>query len=175
MRTLVFLLGILVSPLVSLAAAGGESVERAAGGAEAPPGSEPRMPVKGDCAMFREGGEGYILKTPTYWLRGTVDAIYRRPHRMALCPQMGKPRERYTRDDWMRVADAYPCVTDPAKEREVEAIRIRLRADAWDTPWTSQHGHNGWLYRGHFLNTELKEGVILDIDGTLLERCEPRE
>ncbi|MFA7291095.1 MAG: hypothetical protein WC023_02485 [Rhodocyclaceae bacterium] len=133
-----------------------------------------RLPVAGDCAMFREGGVGYILTTPTYWLRGRIEAVYTRPHRMALCPQIGKPRERYSRDDWMTVADAYPCVTDPAKEREVQAVRIRMRAEAWDTPWSQQHGHNGWLFRGHFLKTELKEGVLLDIDGTLLERCEAK-
>jgi len=131
-----------------------------------------RMPVAGDCAQFREGGEGYILKAPTYWLRGSIVEIYRRPHRMGLCPDPGKPKTRYTRDDWQRLADAYPCVNEAAKVRDVEAIRIRLRVDAWDTPWSNQHGHNGWLYRGHFLGTELKEGVVLDIDGTLLERCD---
>ena len=133
-----------------------------------------RMPAPGDCAMFREGGAGYILTAPTYWLRGRIEEVYTRPHRMGLCPLIGKPRERYSRDDWMVVAEAYPCVTDPAKEREVQAIRIRLRAEAWDTPWSLQHGHNGWLFRGHFLKTELKEGVLLDIDGTLLERCEAK-
>ena len=133
---------------------------------------EVRMPVPGDCAMFREGGVGYILKTPTYWLRGSVAEVYSRPHQMALCPQLGKSRERYSRSDWKKVAEAYPCVTDPAKVREVEAIRIKLRVEAWDTPWSLQHGHNGMLFRGHYLDTELKEGVILDIDGTVLERCE---
>jgi len=138
------------------------------------PAAEPaaRMPVAGDCALFREGGEGYILKAPTYWLRGSIVEIYRRSHHMGLCPNPGKPKTRYTRDDWRQLADAYPCVSDEAKVRDVEAIRIRLRVDAWDTPWSNQHGHNGWLYRGHFLDTELKEGVVLDIDGTLLERCE---
>ena len=29
------------------------------------------------------------------------------------------------------------------------------------------------LMKGHFLDTELKQGVELDIDGTLLLRCEP--
>ncbi|MDQ5881758.1 MAG: hypothetical protein QG616_1589, partial [Pseudomonadota bacterium] len=33
---------------------------------------EAQMPVPGDCAMFREGGEGYIMKTPTYWVRGRI-------------------------------------------------------------------------------------------------------
>jgi len=132
----------------------------------------PRLPVAGDCALFREGGEGYVLKAPTYWLKGTIVELYHRPHRMDRCPDFGKPRTKYTRDDWRRLAEAYPCVSDAANAKEVEAVRVRLRVDAWDTPWTSQHGHNGWLFRGHFLDTELKEGVVIDIDGTLLERCE---
>jgi len=131
-----------------------------------------RMPAAGDCAVFREGGAGYILTTPVYWLRGRIEEVYTRPHQMALCPQLGKTPERYTRDDWMKIAETYPCANEPAKVRELQAVRIRLRAEAWDTPWTSQHGHNGWLYRGHFLKTELKEGVVLDIDGSLLERCD---
>lgn len=134
----------------------------------------PRMPVPGDCAMFREGGRGYILKAPVYWLRGRIEEVYERPHQMGLCPKLDRPRERYTRADWMIVAEAYPCVANPDNVGEVKAIRIRMRADAWDTPWSLQHGHNGWLYRGYFLNTELKEGVLLDIDGTLLERCEEK-
>lgn len=132
------------------------------------------MPVPGDCAMFREGGQGYILKGPAYWLRGRIEEVYKRPHRMGLCPNLGKTRERYTRDDWVTIADAYPCVTNPEHVGEVQAIRIRMRAEAWDTPWSLSHGHNGWLFRGHFLKTELKEGVVLDIDGTLLERCEEK-
>lgn len=133
---------------------------------------ERRMPAAGDCAMFREGGVGYILTTPVYWLRGRIEEVYTRPHQMALCPQLGKTPERYNRDDWMKIAETYPCASDPAKVRELQAVRVRLRVEAWDTPWSSQHGHNGWLYRGHFLKTELKEGVVLDIDGSLLERCD---
>ena len=135
---------------------------------------EAQMPVPGDCAMCREGGEGYIMKTPTYWVRGRIEEVYKRPHQMGLCPRIGKPRERFTRDDWMTIADTYPCVSDPANVGEVQAIRIRMRVEAWETPWSLQQGRVGWLFRGQFLKTELKEGVILDVDGTLLERCEEK-
>ena len=131
-----------------------------------------RMPAAGDCAAYREGGEGYMLTKPTFWLRGTIIEVYRQARRMDLCPLLGKPQDRYTRDDWQRMTDAYPCVSSADKVRDVDAIRIRLRVDAWDTPWTNAHGHNGRLYRGQFLRTELKQGVELDIDGSLLERCE---
>ncbi len=141
----------------------------------ASPTRRDRMPVPGDCAIFREGGQGYILKAPTYWLKGTIVEIYRRPHRMDVCPDAGKPRAHYKREDWVRLAAAYPCVSDPARVADVEAIRVRLRVDDWDTPWSVQHGRNGWLMRGHFLDIELEEGRVVDIDGTLLEYCEESE
>lgn len=133
-----------------------------------------RMPVAGDCALFREGGAGYILTAPTYFVRGTVSEVYTRSHRMDLCPNRGKPPANYTRDDWQRFAEAYPCVNDAAQARDVEVVRIRLRVDDWDTPWALQHGRNGMLMKGHFLDVELKEGIELDVAGTLLERCEAR-
>ncbi len=131
-----------------------------------------RMPVPGDCAAYREGGEGYMITKPTYWLRGTITEVYTQRRRMEVCPVLGKPPERYTREDWVRMTAAYPCVSTPDKVRDVDAIRIRLRVDAWETPWTNSHGHNGRLYRGRFVDTELKQGVDLDVDGSLLERCE---
>lgn len=134
--------------------------------------AESRLPEPGDCAALREGGGGYILKEPTYYVKGAIIEIYRRPHRMEVCPTANKQRERYTRDDWQRYADAFPCVSAPELVKDVEAIRIRLRVSEWDTPWGLNHGKTGMLFRGHYLNTELKEGVELDIDGALLQRCD---
>lgn len=135
--------------------------------------AETVLPQAGDCALYREGGEGYILVAPTYYVRGTITEVYKRQHRMELCPSIPRTRLNYTRDDWRQLADAYPCVSDPAKVGEVETIRIRMRVEDWETPWAPQHGRNGMLMKGHFLDTELKQGVELDIDGTLLLRCDP--
>ena len=52
--------------------------------------------------------------------------------------------------------------------------RLMHLGSCWETPWSLQQGRVGWLFRGQFLKTELKEGVILDVDGTLLERCEEK-
>lgn len=134
-----------------------------------------RAPVAGDCAVYREGGEGFVLTTPIYWVRGTIVEVYRQHRRMDLCPVLAHKPENYTRQDWIALTDAYPCVDDPAQVRDIDAIRIRLRVDAWETPWTNPHGHNGRLYRGRFLQTELRSGVEIDLDGHLLERCEARQ
>lgn len=54
----------------------------------------------GDCVIFREGGLGLILKSPTYWLRGSIAGISQQ-HRMAeRCPDLGKPVSGYTHEDW---------------------------------------------------------------------------
>ena len=125
--------------------------------------------------IFGFGGAavtGYILTAPTYYVLGTITEIYRRPHHMGLCPDAGKRREQFTRADWLRLAEAYPCVGDPARVRDVDVIRVRMRVDKWETPWSASQGRIGMLFRGNYLDVELKEGVVLDIDGTLLERCE---
>ena len=137
--------------------------------------SEPAAgPQVGDCAIFREGGAGRIFKAPTYWLKGTIAAISAERRVAGRCPQMGKSQAAYTRDDWLRIAASTPCVHSDAEIREVDVLRIRLSADEWETPWSHQHGTTGWLFRGYFLDRELKKGAVIDMDASWLERCELR-
>jgi len=128
-------------------------------------------PQVGDCAIFREGGGGLILKAPTYWLQGTIAAISRERRVAGRCPQIGKALAAYTREDWARVAAATPCVEHDAEVREVDVLRIRLRVDDWETPWSHQHGSTGWLFRGHFLDQPLNKGEVIDMDASWLARC----
>ena len=128
----------------------------------------------GDCAIFREGGDGRILRTPVFWLKGTVAGVARERRLAALCPQIGKPLAAYTRADYAQVAAASPCVQSDTEVREVGVTRIQLRVDDWETPWATQHGTTGWLFRGYFLAQSLQKGVVIDMDANWLERCEPR-
>lgn len=130
-------------------------------------------PKLGDCVLFREGGVGFIFKTPTYWLKGKVAEISQE-HRLAgRCPKIGKSETAYNRDDWARIAAATPCVESDAEVREVPVLRIHVAVEEWETPWSIQHGTVGWLFRGQFLNTPLRRGELIDMDATWLERCEP--
>lgn len=133
----------------------------------------PDGPQVGDCAIFREGGQGRLFKAPTYWLQGTIATVAAERRLAGVCPQLGKPVAAYTRDDWVRIAASTPCVPSPAEVREVDVWRIRLRVDVWETPWSAAHGSAGWLFRGHFLDQELKRGALIEMDATWLERCEP--
>ena len=147
----------------------------AAAGETVAPQGLPAGPQLGDCAMFNEGGNGRILKAPTYWLKGTISRLSRERRTAGRCPQIARARAAYTRDDWARVAAASPCVQTDAEVREVEVLRIGLTIDEWETPWSHQHGSTGWLFRGYFLDTQLKKGDVIDLDASWLERCELRK
>jgi hypothetical protein len=131
-------------------------------------------PQAGDCVIFREGGAGLVLKAPTYWLKGSIAAISPERRLAGRCPEIGKLAPNYTRADWVRVAAAMPCVGTDAEVREVAVLRISVAVDSWETPWSSQHGTVGWLFRGQFLDQPLKQGGLIDMDATWLARCEPR-
>jgi len=126
----------------------------------------------GDCVMFREGGVGLILKTPSYWLQGTVAKVSAERRLAGRCPVVGKPQSAYSASDWLQVAAAQPCVADDADVREVDVTRVQVVVDDWETPWSIQHGSVGWLFRGNFLGTELKKGKQLEMDANWIVRCD---
>jgi hypothetical protein len=132
-------------------------------------------PQVGDCAIFSEGGNGRIFRMPTYWLRGTIVSVSRERRTAGRCPQIAKPDSGYKREDWVRIAESTPCVQTDAEVREVDVVRIKLRVDEWETPWSYQHGTPGWLFRGYFLDTLLKKAEVIDMDASWLERCELRK
>lgn len=150
------------------------SLTGAAASEASPPAVGQTGPQVGDCAIFREGGGGRILKAPTYWLKGSIAGVSRERRLAGRCPQIARPLAAYTRDDWLRVAAATPCVQTDAEVQEVDVLRIRLSVNDWESPWSQQHGTTGWLFRGYFLDTPLKRDEIIDMDASWLERCEPR-
>jgi hypothetical protein len=126
----------------------------------------------GDCVIFHEGGGGLVLKSPTYWLRGSVAGISQERRMAGPCPDLGKPASSYTHEDWVRLAAALPCVENDADQRAVNVTRIRVAVEDWETPWSYQHGTAGWLFRGQFLDQRLKKGELIDLDASWLEPCQ---
>lgn len=145
----------------------------AAAAAQWPAAAVDALPLPGECVIFREGGVGRVLKTPTYWLKGSVVSSSQERRLAGRCPLIGKLPANYTRQDWLRIAAATPCVDSDAQVREVAVLRILVSVDAWETPWSNQHGSVGKLFRGQFLEKTLKPGELIDMDSTWLERCEP--
>lgn len=134
-------------------------------------GARPDLQI-GDCVIFREGGAGWLLKTPTYWFKGLVVDLSRERRIANLCPHIGKQASAYTQADQLRLAAAMPCVDKESEVQEVSVLRLRVAVEAWETPWSPQHGGIGWLYRGQFLDQKLYQGRVLDIDATWLALCE---
>ena len=126
----------------------------------------------GDCVVFREGGEGRLLKAPVYWLKGSVVALSPERRLAEMCPVVAKPRLAYTRDERVRLAQAMPCVQREVDIREVVARFVHVSVDSWETPWSSQHGTAGLLFRGTFLDQPLVRGGVVKIDADWLESCD---
>jgi hypothetical protein len=139
-----------------------------------PVAGERRAPQPGDCVILREGGSGWLLKAPTYWLRGTIDRLVHERRTAGVCPQLDKPVGAYTRADHARVAAAMPCVTSAADAGEVDVLRVHVLVDSWETPWSHQGRPPGWLFRGQFLDQTLHKGMVIDMDAGWLEFCEER-
>ncbi len=127
----------------------------------------------GDCVVLREGGHGRVLLTPTYWMRGTVVAVMHRRHRAGVCTHFAKQAERLTLGDWQQIVEESPCVMQGEGVREVDVERVTVAVEAWETPWSKQHGQSGRLFRGRYLEQELVKGARLDIDALWLQSCSP--
>ncbi len=135
------------------------------------PAQTPAFSV-GDCAVYREGGSGRLFKSPTYWLQGTVLAVTREERLAGLCPRFAKSGAALSREEKWAMARAMPCVARQTEIGQVAMTRVRLAVQTWETPWSSQHGMEGLLFRGAFLGAALVKGEAIDIDAAWLDRCE---
>lgn len=134
--------------------------------------AQPELLRPGTCAMVKEGGAGWILTEPVYWLRGTVVAAEVRSRRLDVCPEVpGKTVDTYNRDEFNRLANARPCVSRPELARDEQVGVVRLQVADWETPWAKRAANAYRLYQGHYLDKPLTKGVELDIEADLLSAC----
>lgn len=133
---------------------------------------DPHMTRPGQCVAYREGGSGWIMTDPVYFVQGTVVASEVRTRRMEVCPEVaGKPVEQYNREEFVRLAQAQPCVSRADLAKEVQVGMVRLRVAEWDTPHARRAANAGRLFQGQFLNTPLKKGGELEMEADLLTTC----
>lgn len=132
----------------------------------------PELAKPGACVMYREGGAGWILTEPVYWLKGTTVASEVRKRRVERCPEVaGKTPEQYTRAEFNRWARAQPCFSGAEKARDEDFGIVRVRVEDWETPWTKRTASAGRLHQGHYIDAPLKKGGELEFDAALLEAC----
>lgn len=133
---------------------------------------QPDVMRPGACVMYREGGSGWILTEPVYWLRGTVVASEVRSRHLGRCPEVpGKMMEQYSREEFNRLANARPCVSRDDLARDEQVGMARVRIDDWETPWAKRAANTGRLYQGHFIDRPLQKGMEMEIEADLLGSC----
>lgn len=134
----------------------------------------PELLRPGSCTVYREGGAGWIMVEPMYYLRGTVVSSEVTTRQLQQCPAVpGKTREQYTRQEYVRLVQATPCLAAGEAGREVQLGIVRLRVDDWETPHVRKAENTGRLYRGLFLDRPLQKGVEIELEADLLGPCEP--
>jgi len=127
----------------------------------------------GSCALYEEGGAGWVVTEPVYYLKGDVVAAEVRTRHLGVCPQVpGKNIEQYSREEFNRQALAFPCVSPNVAERDEQVGVVRLRVTDWETPHVRKAANAGRLYRGMFLDQVLKKGLEIELEADLLGTCE---
>lgn len=134
---------------------------------------QPEMLQAGRCVMYEEGGAGWIVSEPRYFLKGRVVSAEVRVRHLGHCPLVpGKNIEQYSRDEFNRQALAYPCVAADAPERDEQIGMVRLQVSEWETPHERKAANAGRLYRGMFIDRALKQGLEIELEADLLKVCE---
>ena len=133
--------------------------------------ADPEAWRAGRCVIYREVNPG--VADAVFYVRGRIVAVDVQTRRLGLCPQVSaREIEQYTREEFNRLVLAHPCVSSANYAREVQSGMIRLRVDQWETPHVRRAASAGRLYRGMFINTNLKEGMEIELEADLLGSCE---
>lgn len=137
--------------------------------------AEPAAFAPGNCLIYRESGSGLILVDPTYYLRGEVVVAEVRTQHLGHCPQFAGKHDlaRYSRDEFIAHARAYPCVSPQVPERDERIGMVRLRVLDWETPYERRMANAGRLYRGQLLAQKLEKGIEIELEADALAECSP--
>jgi len=133
---------------------------------------EPELLQAGSCVLYEEGGSGWVITEPVYYLKGRVVAAEVRTRHLAHCPLVpGKNMEQYSREEFNRHALAYPCVSENVPERDEQIGIVRLRVSTWETPHAKKAENAGRLYRGMFIEQKLEKDMEIELEADLLGTC----
>lgn len=133
---------------------------------------QPELLKEGACVAYKEGGSGWIITEPVFYLKGTVLASEVRGRQLKSCPNVpGKTPLQYTREEYNRLALAYPCLEQGVPEQAMQLGMVRLRVSSWETPHAKKAANAGRLYRGMFIDKPLKKDLEIELEADLLEAC----
>ncbi|MDP2880822.1 MAG: hypothetical protein Q8N89_04480 [Azonexus sp.] len=133
---------------------------------------QPELLQAGQCVRYEEGGAGWGVTDPVFFLKGEVLAAEVRTRRLGKCPVVpGKTLERYSRDEFNRHVQAFPCVAEGVAERDEQSGVVRIRVADWETPHARKAENAGRLYRGMFVEKKLEKGMEIELEADLLSVC----
>ncbi len=133
---------------------------------------QPEMMQAGKCVLYEEGGSGWVMTDPVYYLKATVVSARVEPRHLARCPEVpGKNIEQYSRAEFNRHARAFPCVAAGVPERDEQIGVVSLRVDSWETPHAARAANAGRLFRGMFIDQPLNKGLEVELEADLLRVC----
>jgi hypothetical protein len=134
---------------------------------------QPELLKAGQCVRYEEGGAGWVATEPVFFLKGEVLAAEVRTRHLGKCPEVpGKTIEHYSRDEFNRHVQAYPCVSPDVPERDEQSGIVRIRVAEWETPHAKKAENAGRLYRGTFVEQRLEKGMEIELEADLLTVCE---
>ncbi len=133
----------------------------------------PAMLQPGQCVRYEEGGAGWVMTEPVFYLKGEVLGTEVVVRHLGQCPTVpGKNIEQYSRAEFNRHALAYPCVSPGVPERDEQIGIVRLRVTDWETPHAKKAENAGRLYRGSFIDRALEKGMEIELEADLLGVCQ---
>jgi hypothetical protein len=134
---------------------------------------DPGVLQVGQCVRYEEGGAGWVMTEPVFFMKGEVLAAEVVTRHLGHCPQVaGKNMEQYSRAEFNRQALAYPCVSSDVAERDEQIGVVRVRVTDWETPHAKRAENAGRLYRGSFIDRPLAKGLEVELEADLLTICE---
>lgn len=164
MRTFLVALALLVTPALAIEPALRPSARLLF--------KQPELLQTGSCVVYEEGGSGWAMTDPVYYLKGTVLSAEVRTRHLGVCPLVpGKNLEQYSRAEFNRHATAFPCVSADVPERDEQIGIVRLRVAAWETPHAIRAANDGRLYRGMFIDHKLEKDMEIELEADLLGVC----
>lgn len=133
---------------------------------------QPELLQAGRCVIYEEGGAGWLLTDPVYYIKGKVLAAEVKTRHLGRCPEVpGKTLEQYSREEFNNYVQAHPCVSAEVPERDEQVGVVRLSVTAWETPHARQMAAKGRLYRGMFIDKPLVKGMEIELEADLLGPC----
>lgn len=132
----------------------------------------PDAVAAGRCVIYREAGIGPAALEPPWFVRGRIVDAEVRTRRVASCPGApGQAPGQFDREAFNRLALAWPCLAAGGAERDERIGIVRFAVSDWETPHERRAASAGRLWRGMYIDRELRRDMEIEIEADQLGAC----